>query len=149
MSSQDQEDLLNITDAEQDREVNETIPEQESTPKDTNAAEAVKQMDSTPVIATAATAVETSAAEVVEENLSLHESTGVVKDLDEKEAAMTHSESEEGDNKERSPQVVARLAQATLDQMDDMDTYLDLVMIDQTMSIAKAKKAGDVVVLVA
>ena len=33
--------------------------------------------------------------------------------------------------------------------MDDLDTYLDLVMIDQTMSIAKTKKAGDVVVLVA
>jgi hypothetical protein len=32
--------------------------------------------------------------------------------------------------------------------MDDLDTYLDLVMIDETMSIAKAKKAGDVVALV-
>ena len=45
-------------------------------------------------------------------------------------------------------QEVARLAQAALDQMEDLDTYLDLVMMDQTMSIAKAKKSGDVVVLV-
>ena len=30
-------------------------------------------------------------------------------------------------------QEVARIAQATLYQMDDLDTYLDLVMIDQTM----------------
>jgi hypothetical protein len=66
---------------------------------------------------------------------------------------MTHSESEEDDGKhtkaEKTPQEVARLAQATLDQMEDLDTFLDLVMIDQAMSIAKAKKAGDVVVLVA
>jgi hypothetical protein len=34
-----------------------------------------------------------------EENLRLHENTGVVKDHDEKEVAMTHSESEESDDK--------------------------------------------------
>jgi hypothetical protein len=100
MSSQDQEDLFNVTDVEeegkdtktdildssihedgeQDLGVDESIPEKESTPKDTSAAEAAdEQMDSTPVDATAATAVDTSAAEAVEENPSIHEMTGVVR----------------------------------------------------------------------
>ena len=48
----------------------------------------------------------------------------------------------------KSPQEVARLAQVALDQMEDLDSYLDLFMTDQTMSIAKAMKSGDVVVIV-
>ena len=33
--------------------------------------------------------------------------------------------------------------------MEDLDNYLDLIMIDQTMTIAKAKKARDMVALIA
>ena len=33
-------------------------------------------------------------------------------------------------------------------QIEDLDQYLDILMMDQTMSVAKAVKAGDVVVLV-
>ena len=75
--------------------------------------------------------------------MTLCESTKV-KDTAEREAAMALS----GEHLGKSPKEVARLAQVALDQMDDLDSYLDLVMIDQTMSIAKAKKSGDVVVLV-
>ena len=35
-----------------------------------------------------------------------------------------------------------------LDNMDDLDNYLDTMMMDQTMSIAKAKKAGDLVAII-
>jgi hypothetical protein len=126
MSSQDQEDhLLNVTDGEeeegmdteildssshedgeQDQMVDETAPDQESTPKDTKAAEAVEQIDSTPSVAAAAMAGEKGAAEAVEENLSLHESTEEVKDPNEKEAVVTLSELNEVrdlDEKEAHP----------------------------------------------
>ena len=32
--------------------------------------------------------------------------------------------------------------------MDDLDGYLDVVMCDQTMSIARAKKGGDLVAVI-
>ena len=50
---------------------------------------------------------------------------------------MTLSESDEvKDNADRG------------NQIEDLDQYLDILMTDQTMSVAKAVKAGDVVVLV-
>jgi hypothetical protein len=149
-------------DSKQDQMVDETAPDQDSTPKVTKDVEAVEQMDSTPSTVEADKVVDEGAAEAGEENLDLHECTEKAKSPDEKEEVVTLSESNEvkdidekeaamalsGDVNEKSPQEVARLAQAALDQMEDFDTFLDLVMMDHTMSIAKAKKSGDVVVLV-
>jgi hypothetical protein len=145
---------------EQDRLVDETTPKQESTPKVTNTATAVEQMDSSPGVAEAAKAVDKDVAEAGKENLDLQESpeelmttgdkvvtlseSNEVKDIADREAAMALS----GGHLGKSPQEVARLAQVALDQMEDLDSYLDLFMTDQTMSIAKAKKSGDVVVIV-
>jgi hypothetical protein len=145
-------------DGEQDQMVDETPPDQDSTPKLTKAAEAVEQMESTPGSVEAAKVVDEGSAEPGAENLDLQENTEEVKAPDEKEEVVTFfSESNEvndtamgisGDHKEKSPQEVARLAHVALDQMEDLDTYLDLVMMDQTMSITKAKKSWDMVVLV-
>ena len=118
-------------------------------------------MDSSPGVADeAAKAVDNGVAKAGKENLDLQEipeelmTTGdkvvtlcesnEVKDTADREAAMALS----GGHLGKPPKEVARLAQVALDQMDDLDSYLDLVMIDQTMTIAKAKKSGDVVVLV-
>ena len=45
-------------------------------------------------------------------------------------------------------QVVGNKARKDDDEMDDLDSYLDLIMCDQTMSIARAKKGGDLVCVV-
>ena len=91
MSSKDQDDhRLSITDeeegeamdteildssgheyGEQDQMVDETAPDQDSTPKVTTAAEAVEQMDSTRGSVEAAEAVDEGATEAGTENLDL------------------------------------------------------------------------------
>ena len=67
-----------------------------------------------------------------------------VKETADREAALALS----GGHLGKPPQEVARLAQVALDQMEDLDSYLDIFMNDQTMTVAKALKSGDVVVIV-
>jgi hypothetical protein len=45
-------------------------------------------------------------------------------------------------------QIIGDNARKDVDEMDDLDAYLDLIMCDQTMSIARAKKGGDLVAVV-
>ena len=44
--------------------------------------------------------------------------------------------------------VVGDEARDKVVSLDDLDGYLDMIMLDQTMSIAKAKKGGDLVAIV-
>jgi hypothetical protein len=45
-------------------------------------------------------------------------------------------------------QVIGDEAREKFDSIDDLDGYLDVVMLDQTMSIARAKKGGDLVAVI-
>ena len=45
-------------------------------------------------------------------------------------------------------QIIGDNARKDVDNMDDLDGYLDVVMCDQTMSIARAKKGGDLVAVI-
>ena len=45
-------------------------------------------------------------------------------------------------------QIIGDNARKAVDDMDDLDGYLDLIMCDQTMSIARAKKVGDLVAVI-
>ena len=65
----------------------------------------------------------------------------------ETEPAYSESDDEEsmGAEIKRTPQEVSEIALKALENMED----LDMMMIDQTMTIAKAKKAGDMVAIIA
>ena len=48
----------------------------------------------------------------------------------------------------RDDQIIGDKARYDADNLDDLDGYLDVVMCDQTMSIARAKKGGDLVTVI-
>ena len=140
-------------DGEQDQLVDKAIQNQEGTPKVTDTATADEKMESSPEVANdAAKVADNVVAKVGNENPNLHEipvepmitddkdvtlsESNEVKETADREAALALS----GGHLGKSPQEMARLAHVALDQMEDLDQYLDIFMADQTMTVAKAVK---------
>jgi hypothetical protein len=117
-------DILD-TNNQEDHKVDEGDPKMEITPKDAEAAKAD------------------------DVNLSLQERTDNAKDPPETEAA-PESDDEESKRVEikRTPQEVSEIALKALENMEYLDNDLDTMMMDQTMSIVKAKQAGDMVAII-
>ena len=97
------------------------------------------------------TPTEEAAVKVTAEELSLQETV----EVDTKEAIDTSEKdaSKEGVDKalseeEQAAKAIGEAARNEVASLDDLDGYLDMMMMDQTMSIAKAKKGGDLVAIV-
>ena len=97
------------------------------------------------------TPTEVAAVKATAEELSLQETV----EVDTKEAIDTSEKdaSKEVDDKalseeEQAAKAIGEAARYEVASLDDLDGYLDTMMMDQTMSIAKAKKGGDLVAIV-
>ena len=91
---------------------------------------------------------EVAVAEATAEDLSLQEKVceeGIKDATKEAPEAGTNDASEKVDDKGTAEEEVADV----FDELVDLDNYLDTIMLDMTMVIAKAKKAGDLVAIIA
>ena len=150
-------------DGEQDPQQVDEASKKEGTPNVTDSANAEEKMESSQEeeALNAAKVADKIVTEVGTENPDLIEipveqmttddnavtlsESDEAKDIAEKEAAEALTR---GANQGKSVKEVARLSQVALDMMENLDPYLDVFMLDQTMTIAGAVKSGDVVVII-
>ena len=97
------------------------------------------------------TPTESAAVKTTAEELSLQETVKVdtkeAIDTSEKDASKEVVDTATSEE-EQAAKAIGEAARNEVASLDDLDGYLDMMMMDQTMSIAKAKKGGDLVAIV-